>query len=72
MNRLISESEVSDHNMSSNIQDAHQITQEDNDYFTKTMYQNPDEFNTVRLNDPKVRYSNKMNSSGSNIKPSKK
>jgi len=72
MNRLISESEVPDHNMSNHIQDPHQISEQWNDYMTKTIYKHPAEFNTVRLNDPIVRYKSKINASACNIKAPKR
>ena len=39
---------------------------------TRTRHKSPSEFNTVRLNDPKIRSKCKMNASASNIKATKR
>lgn len=68
MNRLISESDLPEHNMSSQVQDNSQMDNMWNDYFEKIKYWNPGDFNTVRLNEPKIRYKKEMNASAGNVK----
>jgi hypothetical protein len=72
MNRLISESDLPDHNTASNIHDVYQMNDMCNEYFEKIKFRDPGEFNTVRLNEPKIRYKNETNASATNIKATKR
>lgn len=72
MSRLISESDIPEHNTSSFIHENRQTNDMCNDYFEKIKYINPGEFNTVRLNEPKIRYKSEANASITNIKAIKR
>lgn len=60
------------HNMSSNVQDLHQRIDMWEDYNESASFKNPGEFNTVRLNEPRMRYKSDMNASAGNIKATKR
>jgi hypothetical protein len=72
MNKLMTESDWAEHNMSSNVHEIHQNSDLCKDYLDKIKLRNPWEFNTVRLNEPKNRYKPDVNSSAGNIKATKK
>ena len=72
MNKLISDADLSSHNMSNNVQDIHQRSNMWDDYIENASFKNLGEFNTVRINEPKVRYKSEINASAGNIKATKR